>query len=290
MSDTLTPTGFIGLGLMGQPMCLRLCEAGYPLTVWNRTPDKLSKATEAGAHSAKTPAAVAAASEIIFLCVTDTEAVEKVLFGHQGITESGPGKLVVDHSTISPMAAVEFAARLRDKYDIRFIDAPVTGGVAGAVKGALTVFAGGDPVDIEVARPLISCLADKLLHMGDNGTGQTTKMCNQVMVMNTFVTMAEMLKLAENGGVDATQIPKILADGFANSRVLELFGERMARRDSEITGLLAVAQKDLDLIQALGKETSTALPMCGTATELVRLAIANGLGNSDITQFIKIYD
>ena len=290
MSDKRTTTGFIGLGLMGEPMSLKLCAAGYPLTVWNRTRKKTATAIEAGAILAESPAEVAKASDIIFLCLTDTEAVEDVLFGRHGITNGGSGKIVVDHSTISPTAAIEFSARLRDHHDIRFIDAPVTGGVVGATNGILTIFAGGESLDVEAVRPVIAHLSRKLLHMGANGAGQTTKMCNQVMVMTTFVAMAEMLKLAENGGVDPTQIPEILADGFANSRVLQLFGERMARRDSEITGRLTIAQKDLDLIQTVGTETSTWLPMCSRATELVQLAIAKGLGDSDITQFIRVYD
>ena len=290
MSDKRTATGFIGLGLMGEPMSLKLCAAGYPLTGWNRTRKKTATAIEAGAILAESPAEVAKASDIIFLCLTDTEAVEDVLFGRHGITNGGSGKIVVDHSTISPKAAIEFAARLRDHHDIRFIDAPVTGGVPGAIKGNLTVFAGGESSDIEAVRPAISHLAGKLLHIGANGAGQTTKLCNQVMVMTTFVTMAEMLKLAENSGVDSTQIPEILADGFANSKVLQLFGQRMARRDPELTGRLTIAQKDLDLIRAVGRETGTPLPMCGTATEVVRLAIARGLGDRDVSQFIRLYD
>ena len=282
--------GFVGLGLMGLPMSRRLCLGNYIVTVWNRTKTKTSQALAAGANLADSPSELAQRNSIVFLCLTDAEAVEDVLFRKDGIANGGPGKIIVDHSTIGPTAAKEFATRLHEKHDIRYVDAPVTGGVIGATEGTLTIFAGGHASDIQTVRPALSLMSGRVLHMGGHGAGQTTKLCNQVMVMNTFVTMAEMLKLAENGGVDATQIPKILADGFANSRVLELFGERMARRDSEITGLLAVAQKDLDLIQALGKETSTALPMCGTATELMRLAVANGLGNSDITQFIKIYD
>ena len=290
MTDKRTATGFIGLGLMGRPMSQRLRAAGCPLTVWNRTEGKATTVLEAGAILAESPAEVARASNVIFLCLTDTRAVEDVLFGRQGIIEGGPGKIVVDHSTISPKAAIAFATRLRDHHDIRFIDAPVTGGVVGATNGSLTIFAGGESLDVEAVRPVISHLSSKFLHMGANGAGQTTKMCNQVMVMTTFVTMAEMLKLAENGGADPTQIPEILADGFANSRVLQLFGERMARRDPEITGRLTIAQKDLDLIQAVGTETSTQLPMCSRATELVRLAIAKGLGDSDMTQFIRLYD
>ena len=176
------------------------------------------------------------------------------------------------------------------KHGIRYVDAPVTGGVIGATDGTLTIFAGGDAADIQTVRPALSLMSRRVLHMGGHGAGQTTKLCNQVMVMNTFATMAEMLKLAENGGVDPTQIPDILGDGFASSRVLEVFGERMARRDHKVTGRLTVAQKDLNLILTAGKETSTKLPMCDTASQLVHLAVANGFGSQDIANLIRVYD
>ena len=290
MSKSNIAIGFIGLGMMGTPMSLRLCDAGHHLTVWNRTKIKTKPLLEAGAELADSPASVAEASDIIFLCLTDTEAVENVLFGHRGVTQGGSGKLIVDHSTISPKAAVRFAARLRKNHDFRFIDAPVTGGAIGATNGTLTVFAGGDVADIDAARPAISHLAERLLHMGVHGAGLTTKICNQVMVMTTLVAMAEMLKLAENSGIDTTQIPAVLAGGFANSQVLQAFGPRMAHRNTEITGRLSIAEKDLNLIRATGQEAATPLPMCSTATELVRLAIANGLGDEDVSQFIRLYD
>ena len=290
MSKKNMAIGFIGLGMMGTPMSLRLRKAGYHLTVWNRTKIKTKPLLEAGAELADSPASVAEASDIVFLCLTDSEAVENVLFGHRGVTQGGSGKLLVDHSTISPEAAVSFAARLRKNHNFSFIDAPVTGGVIGATNGTLTVFAGGKAADIDVARPTISHLAEKFLHMGAHGAGLTTKLCNQVMVMTTLVAMAEMLKLAENGGIDPTQVPAILANGFANSEILQVFGPPMALRSTEITGRLAIAEKDLNLIRAAGQDTGTPLPMCSTATELVRLAIADGLGDGDVSQFIKLYD
>ena len=290
MSEKNISIGFIGLGMMGTPMSLRLREAGYRLTVWNRTEIKTKPLLQIGAELAESPASVVEASDIIFLCLTDTEAVENVLFGHHGVSQGGSGKLIVDHSTISPKAAISFAARLQKNHNFRFIDAPVTGGVIGATNGTLTVFGGGEAADIDIARPVISHLAETFLHMGLHGAGLTTKLCNQVMVMTTLVAMAEMLKLAENGGIDPTQIPAILAGGFANSQVLQVFGSSMAHRNTEVTGRLAIAEKDLNLIRAAGQETSTPLPMCSTATELIRLAIADGLRDGDITQFIRLYD
>ena len=282
--------GFVGLGLMGLPMSRRLCSGNYIVTVWNRTKTKTSQALAAGANLADSPSELAKRNSIVFLCLTDAEAVEDVLFRKDGIASGGPGKIIVDHSTIGPTAAKEFATRLHEKHDIRYVDAPVTGGVIGATEGTLTIFAGGHASDIETVRPALSLMSGRVLHMGGHGAGQTTKLCNQVMVMNTFVAMAEMLKLAENGGVDPTQIPDILADGFAASRVLELFGERMAHRDRKVTGRLTVAQKDLNLILAVGKQTSTKLPMCDTSSQLVRLAVSNGFGNQDITSLIQVYD
>ena len=282
--------GFVGLGLMGLPMSRRLCLANYIVTVWNRTKTKTSQALAAGANLADSPSELAKRNSIVFLCLTDAEAVEDVLFRKDGIASGGPRKIIVDHSTIGPTAAKEFATRLHEKHDIRYVDAPVTGGVIGATEGTLTIFAGGHASDIQTVRPALSLMSGRVLHMGGHGAGQTTKLCNQVMVMNTFVAMAEMLKLAENGGVDPTQIPDILADGFAASRVLELFGKRMAHRDRKVTGRLTVAQKDLNLILAVGKQTSTKLPMCDTSSQLVRLAVSNGFGNQDITSLIQVYD
>ena len=169
--------------------------------------------------------------------------------------------------------------------DSTYIDAPVTGGVVGAEKGALTMFAGGEAAAVEGLMNILKHMATNIIYMGDCGTGQVTKICNQVMV-----TMAEMIKLAEKGGVASQSLPEIFAPGFANSRILEVFGEQMASRDTALTGKLKVAQKDLDLILSLGRDTATSLPMSGIATQMVRLAIDKGLGEDDMTQFIRNYD
>jgi len=284
------PVGFIGLGLMGQPMCLRLVQAGFTTTVWNRTKTKIQTLVDAGASAASSPAEVAANSDVVFLCLTDDAAVTEIVFGERGLVSGNPPQAIVDFSTIGLKAARNFGAELKDSHGVTYIDAPVTGGVVGAEKGALTMFAGGEATAVEDLMNILKHMATDIIYMGDCGTGQVTKICNQVMVMTTMVTMAEMIKLAENGGVASQSLPEIFAAGFANSRILEVFGEQMASRDTALTGKLKVAQKDLDLILSLGRDTATSLPMSGIATQMVRLAIDKGLGENDITQFIRIYN
>ncbi len=284
------PVGFIGLGLMGQPMCLRLVQAGFTTTVWNRTKTKIQTLVDAGASAASSPAEVAANSDVVFLCLTDDAAVTEIVFGEKGLVSANPPQAIVDFSTIGLKAARNFGAELKDSHRVTYIDAPVTGGVVGAEKGALTMFAGGEATAVEDLMNILKHMATDIIYMGDCGTGQVTKICNQVMVMTTMVTMAEMIKLAENGGVASQSLPEIFAAGFANSRILEVFGEQMASRDTALTGKLKVAQKDLDLILSLGRDTATSLPMSGIATQMVRLAIDKGLGENDITQFIRVYD
>ena len=284
------PVGFIGLGLMGQPMCLRLVQAGFTTTVWNRTKTKIQTLVDAGASAASSPAEVAANSDVVFLCLTDDAAVTEIVFGERGLVSGNLPQAIVDFSTIGLKAARNFGAELKDSHGVTYIDAPVTGGVVGAEKGALTMFAGGEAGAVEDLMNILKHMATDIIYMGDCGTGQVTKICNQVMVMTTMVTMAEMIKLAEKGGVASQSLPEIFAPGFANSRILEVFGEQMASRDATLTGKLKVAQKDLDLILSLGRDTATSLPMSGIATQMVRLAIDKGLGENDITQFIRIYD
>ena len=284
------PVGFIGLGLMGQPMCLRLVQAGFTTTVWNRTQTKIQTLVDAGASAASSPAEVAANSDVVFLCLTDDAAVTEIVFGERGLVSGNPPQAIVDFSTIGLKAARNFGTELKDSHGVTYIDAPVTGGVVGAEKGALTMFAGGEATAVEGLMNILKHMATDIIYMGDCGTGQVTKICNQVMVMTTMVTMAEMIKLAENGGVASQSLPEIFAAGFANSRILEVFGEQMASRDTTLTGKLKVAQKDLDLILSLGRDTATSLPMSGIATQMVRLAIDKGLGENDIIRFIRIYD
>jgi 3-hydroxyisobutyrate dehydrogenase len=283
--------GFIGLGLMGGPMALNLLNAGWPLTVWNRSADKMAPVVDAGATAASSPAEVAKAADIIFLCVLDTKAVETVIFGVDGIESGGAaGKLVVDCSTASPEAAVTFGERLRTDSGMGFIDSPVTGGVIGATDGTLTLFAGGAATDVERARAPAEAMSRRFLHMGPNGAGQTTKLCNQVMVITEAWAMAECFKLAEAGGVDSRTLPDVFEGGFADSRVMQVAGAGMAAREPKWGAQIKTMLKDLDLVQDAGKALGASLPLTGVATELARLAVAKGMGEEDPALIIKVYD
>lgn len=274
--------GYIGIGLMGKPMVLRLLAAGHEVFVWNRNRDKLEAVVEKGAQAVDSPAAVARAADIIMMCVTDQAAAQQVLFGAQGVAVgASAGKLVVDFSSIAPASARDFARRLAEK-GVGLVDAPVSGGVSGAEKGTLAIMAGGKAEHIEQARPVVMHLAQRFTRMGDAGAGQVTKLCNQVIVGSLLPVIAEAVRLAEAAGVDAKMLPEALKGGFADSGPLQIFGARMAARNFEPPlSANAIMLKDLDNAAAVAKEAGVPLPMAGSAAERYRLAISKGLRDSD---------
>ena len=282
--------GYLGLGMMGFPMTRRLLNAGHDVTVWNRSPGKATALVEAGAKPASRPRDVADAAGIIFMCLTDAAAVEEVVFGPDGVaTASGQGKLVVDFSSIHPDAARATAARLKLANGMGWIDAPVSGGTMGAEEGTLAVMAGGDAADIERVRPYVLAMARRLTHMGPTGAGQTTKLCNQVIVGCAMAVLAEATRLAVNAGIDAKRLPEALAGGFADSIPLQLFVPRMvqgihAPRLSHIATML----KDLDTVIDVAQHTSSPVPMAGLAAQLFRLAKAARGADADALEIYKL--
>src|SRR2546430_4754751 len=226
--------GYLGLGMMGFPMARRLINAGHDVSVWNRSTGKAASLVEAGAKLKAHPREVADSAAVMFMCVTDAAAVEEVVFGGDGLAAvSGAGKLVVDFSSIHPDAARDIAARLKAANGMGWVDAPVSGGTKGAEEGTLAVMAGGDAADIERVRPYVLAMARRLTHMGPIGAGQTTKLCNQVIVGCAMAVLAEATRLAVNAGIDAKRLPEALAGGFADSIPLQLFVPRMLQGRSE---------------------------------------------------------
>lgn len=283
--------GFIGLGLMGGPMSLRLLAAGYALTVWNRSAEKLAPLTAKGARAAESPAALTRAADIVMMCVTDQRAAESVLFGADGIAAGGsPGKLVVDFSSIAPASARAFAARLQAECGMGLVDAPVSGGTAGAQQGTLAVMAGGKAEHIERARPVVAHLAQRFTRMGEAGAGQVTKLCNQVIVGCLFPVIAEAVRLAEAAGVDANALPQALKGGFADSLPLQIFGARMAARNFEPPlGTVAVMLKDLENAAAVAHAQRVALPMAHAAAEQYRLLVAQGRAQREPSELVALH-
>ena len=238
---------------------------------------------------AETPAAVSAASDIVFLSVSDTEAVEAVVFGTDGVHEAAAvGKILVDTSSIQPTATREMATRLRES-GMLWIDAPVSGGTIGAEEGTLVFMAGGESKEIEAIRPVIEHLGQRLTHMGPIGAGQVTKVCNQMLVGGTIAVVAETLKLASDAGVDAAKLPDCLAGGFGDSTVLQVHGRRMISGDLAPRGRVTLMLKDMDTACQLSREVGATVPITALASELFRLVVDQGHVDVDQGGLIRLY-
>lgn len=286
----MTRVGYIGIGLMGAPMARRLAEAGYEVAIWGRTPAKLAPVLAIGAHEAASAAAVASRSDIVFTCLSDTAAVAEVVFGDDGIAAGGgAGKILVDMSSIRPDATREMAERLRRETGMAWLDAPISGGVAGSEAGTLTVMAGGAQEDFDRVAPLVAHLSQRFTLMGGNGAGQATKLINQIMVGTGVAVLAEAAALAMRAGIAAERIPEALAGGRADSLLLQQFFPKMVSGDFFLEWHLRTTLKDLDTVQALARETGTAMPMTALATELHRLMAKRGLAEEDGTAFARLY-
>jgi 3-hydroxyisobutyrate dehydrogenase len=282
--------GYLGLGMMGFPMSRRLVQAGHDVMVWNRSKAKATALVELGAKPATSPREMADRCDIIFMCVTDAAAVEDVVFGAEGLASvEGRGKLVVDFSSIHPDAARTIATRLREKNGMAWIDAPVSGGSKGAEEGTLAVMAGGEAADVERARPYVLAMARRLTHMGPVGAGQTTKLCNQIIVGCAMTVLAEATRLAVNAGIDAGKLPEALAGGFADSIPLQLFVPRMVQGiHSPPLGHIATMLKDLDTVVEVARDTSTPVPMSALASQLFRLGKAARGADVDALEIYKL--
>jgi 3-hydroxyisobutyrate dehydrogenase len=282
--------GYLGLGMMGFPMAQRLLNAGHDVTAWNRSSGKAAALAEAGAKPASSPHEVATAASLVFMCLTDAAAVEAVVFGPDGLaTAAGAGKLVVDFSSIHPDAARSIAARLKTKNGMGWIDAPVSGGTMGAEQGTLAVMAGGDAADVERVRPYVLAMARRLTHMGPIGAGQTTKLCNQVIVGCAMAVLSEATRLAVNAGIDAKRLPEALAGGFADSIPLQLFVPRMVQGiHSPPLGHIATMLKDLDTVIDVARDTSSPVPMSALAAQLFRLAKSARGADADALEIYKL--
>ena len=286
---TTSTLGFIGLGLMGTPIALKLCANGYSVRVWGRTQAKLEPALAAGAQQAQSPAELATACDILFLCVTDTQAVASVVFGDQGVVAGArTDTVLVDHSSIRPEETRRMAARLHAETGMHWIDAPVSGGATGVENKTLVVMAGAESSVFERVYPVVMSYAGRFTRMGDIGAGQSTKLINQALVGAGFALLAEVTQLAINAGIDVAKIPQALAGGRADSRLLQEYMPRMAQADFTPQGRIDIILKDLQTVSDVAHATHTAMPMTGLATELHRLLVATGHGSEDNAAFIKL--
>ncbi len=289
MTKTAT-LGYIGTGLMGTPMAARLLAAGHPLTVWNRTAAKAQGLVDKGAAMGESPADVAGRSDIVFLCLTDTNAVEEAVFGENGVARGArKGSVLVDFSSIQPDASVRMAERLKSETGMDWIDAPVSGGVPGAEAGTLAIMAGGAQEVFDRVESTVLDMAARFTLMGPSGAGQTTKLCNQVIVGCTMAVLAEAARLATNAGVDATRLPEALAGGFADSKPLQIFLPRMVNAQHEPPlGHVYTMLKDLDSVCALARSCTSPVPFTAMAAEQFRLLTVRGGETADALEIFKL--
>lgn len=279
--------GFVGLGIMGAPMAGHLRSAGHKLFVHdvNPAPQHL---VDAGVTVCASAEEVARRADVLIIMVPDTPHVEAVLFGEKGVaaayqaagTAATQGKVVVDMSSISPIATKQFALRING-LGAAYLDAPVSGGEVGAKAASLTIMAGGPAEVFENVRPLFELMGKNITLVGGNGDGQTTKVANQIIVALNIQAVSEALLFASKAGADPAKVREALMGGFAASRILEVHGERMIKRTFEPGFRIALHQKDLNLALQGAKALGVSLPNTSTAQELFNACAANGLGGLD---------
>ncbi len=285
--------GFIGIGIMGVAMVRRLMERGHgPITVWNLEAERLATVVPHGAVAAASPAAVAAASDVVMTCVLHTDAVRNVVFGPAGIAEAPglSGRLLIDLSTADPDATRQMAAQLQAEAGMGWVDAPVSGGPQAARAGTLAIMAGGAEADIARALPLLRDLAANVTGMGPVGAGQTTKVINQAIVGTGFVLMAEALALAEAAGIDAAALPGCLAGGFADSELLRRIWPQMQQRRFEPpAGYARQLLKDMKAVQAFAEGLGAELPVVAAAAARYAQFVADGNEMADSAAILLLY-
>jgi 2-hydroxy-3-oxopropionate reductase len=276
----MAKVGFIGPGIMGAPMAANLLRGGHQLFVHGRSSVPASL-IEDGATRCASGQAVAEQSEIIFIMVPDTPDVERVLFGENGVANGlGKGQIVVDMSSISPIATKEFAAKI-NALGSKYLDAPVSGGEVGAKAGTLTIMVGGPEDTFAKVKPLFDLLGKNITLVGENGDGQTTKVANQIIVALNIQAVSEALLFASKAGADPAKVGQALMGGFAASRILEVHGERMIKRTFNPGFRIELHQKDLNLALQGAKALGLALPHTASAQQLMNVCAAHGNGKLD---------
>lgn len=285
MNDQL---GFIGLGIMGRPMALNLGNAGHDLFVHARRTESMEPLVAAGAIACANPAEVARQADIVFTMVADTPDVEQVVLGRSGVLEGvHSGSLLVDMSTISPAATRDMAERLKEK-GAEMLDAPVSGGEAGAIDGVLSIMVGGSDAAFERVRPLLELMGRNIVHVGGNGAGQVCKSCNQVVVSQTMVAVAEAIVLAKASGVDPSKVRAALLGGSAYSKILEIHGQRMIDADYEPGFKAGLHQKDLRIVLEAAHDLGIALPGTAMVSQYLNALVGSGLGDLDSAALFRV--
>lgn len=285
---TEQPIGFVGLGIMGRPMAINLLRAGYPVFVHARREESMEPVVREGGERCASPAQVAAHASVIFTMVADTPDVQEVVLGPGGIIEGArSGSVVVDMSTISPSATRDMASRLAEK-NVEMLDAPVSGGEQGAIDGTLSIMVGGKAEVFEQVKPMFEVMGQNVVHTGDNGAGQVTKACNQVVIAQTIAAVGEALLLAKASGVDPAKVRRALLGGFAASRVLEVHGQRMLDGNYQPGFKAALHKKDMRIVMETAAELGLALPGAASVTQWINALVGTGNGELDSSAISRL--
>lgn len=272
----MSKIGFIGLGIMGRPMAGHLLDAGHELISVKRDKPLASELADKGMQVVASPKAVAEQAEVIITMVPDTPDVERVLLGEDGVIEGlKPGTLVIDMSSIAPLATQEFAKRITEAGG-EYVDAPVSGGEGGAINAALTIMVGASQEGFERAKPLLEIMGKTITHIGGHGAGQTCKVANQIVVALTIEAVAEGLLFASKAGADVAKVRESLLGGLAQSKILDVHGERMIQRSFDPGFKIRLHQKDLNLALEGARGLNVSLPGTANVQQLFQACAANG--------------
>jgi 2-hydroxy-3-oxopropionate reductase len=282
--------GFIGLGIMGKPMARNLMEAGYELVVYNRSRGKVDELAQEGAEAAGSPREVAEQSDVVITMLPDSPEVREIVAGEDGVFEGiKEGSLLIDMSTISPVATEELAATAGDK-GVGMLDAPVSGGETGAIDGALSIMVGGSEEDFERARPIFDVLGQTVVRVGEAGAGQVVKACNQIVVALVIEAVSEALVLGSKAGVDPEKIIEVLSGGLAGSKVMEAKKSFFLEHDFEPGFRVELHHKDLGIALAAGREYGVALPVTAIVSQMLEALKAKGSGDRDHSAILTLLE
>lgn len=284
----MATVGFIGLGIMGGPMAGHLVNAGHEVIGFDVVPESLTNLADAGGKAAGSVAEAVASADVVITMLPDHPHVESVVLGPDGVLENGSeGLLLIDMSTIRPESSLAIAQAAQTK-GIRVLDAPVSGGEAGAKGASLSIMVGGEPADFEAAKPLFDVLGKTVVHVGPHGAGQVVKAANQLVVGGTYALVAEAIVLLEASGVDAGTGLDVLAGGLAASRILDLKRETMVARQFAPGFRIDLHHKDMGIALAAARQAGVSLPVTGLVAQLVAAARAMGHGGLDHSALLKV--
>jgi 2-hydroxy-3-oxopropionate reductase len=283
----MTNIAFIGLGIMGSPMAVHLAKAGHQVVGYNRTPEKTVPLVEAGGRAAESIADAVRGAEVVCVMVPDSPDVLDVLTGEDGVFDNAnPGTLVIDFSSIRPDVTIQLAEQADEK-GIRLVDAPVSGGEAGAVNAALSIMVGGQVDDFEAAKPYLDVVGKTVVHVGPSGAGQTVKAANQLIVAANIQALAEAVVFLDAYGVDTNAALEVLGGGLAGSKVLDQKKQNMLGHTFEPGFRIALHHKDLGIVTTAAREAGVVIPLGSLVAQLMASALANGDGGLDHSGLLR---